>query len=55
LDNTKYGFGVTLNPELKLHRPYEHEYYSASQSGVDVNQVDWLLKHQLQLNKSVKK
>jgi L-rhamnonate dehydratase len=44
LDNTKHGFGVTLNPDIKLHRPYEHEYFSASQDSPAIDQEAWLGK-----------
>jgi len=46
LDNTKFGFGVTLNPEIKLSRPYEHEFYSAL-SFTAIDQCLWLEKSAL--------
>jgi len=39
LDPTKFGFGVTLNPEVKLVRPYEHQV--GKKTGT-VDQNEWL-------------
>jgi len=45
LDPSKHGFGVTLNPEIKLVRPYQHKTFSAAQSAADrVDQVAWIGK-----------
>ena len=53
LDENKYGFGVTLNPNLKLKRPYKHntktlnEILKWKEEVANSNLInnDWLTKH----------
>ena len=55
LDGSKYGFGVTLNPDLKLKRPYVHEARTLAESMAFKHSVTnenligdrWLKKHSL--------
>lgn len=43
LDPSKHGFGVTLNPDIKLVRPYEHAFFSSAQSASEkTDQTEWL-------------
>jgi len=41
LDASKHGFGVTLNPDIKLSRPYEHK---ISPKPVSIDSDVWLQK-----------
>lgn len=52
LDENKYGFGVTLNPDLDLVRPFTHQILNIQQIIQDKqskvqNQKEWLKKHSL--------
>jgi L-rhamnonate dehydratase len=45
LDSSKPGFGVTLNPDIPLYRPYEHAFFSAPASApIEIHQGEWLSK-----------
>lgn len=55
LDDSKYGFGVTLNPNLKLKRPYVHDAktlaetleFKSSTANENLIGDQWLKKHSL--------